>query len=283
MKDDKVKILAKKWYQKLDFAKEYDRKFEKLLETETGFYETKFEDFDLRANKDEYSKNVIWALYFLEQTSLKYKEKNIPENIMMDTFFNVRFTIMKYTDIFGELSLKGIDTWVNLHLSFKLFTIGRLQYEMRGAESGAEHLGLLKDKPVLAVHIPKGEALTEESCIKSFDLANKFFKKYFPEYKYEYFTCHSWMLDRNLDKFLSPDSNLVKFKNLFVHASDTPLDSAISFCFPHDVNRENIKDFTPKTSLQRKIREHVLAGGVLNYTYGIRKIQTNLTFPNKGP
>jgi len=79
MSDEKVKFLAKKWYEKLDFPKEYDEEFYSLLEKEHGFSEIKFSDFDLEKNKTEYSRNVIWTLYFCEEVSQCFKERGIPK------------------------------------------------------------------------------------------------------------------------------------------------------------------------------------------------------------
>ena len=266
-----VKNFAEKWYKKLDFPKEYDKTFYELLGSEDGFSEMKFEDFDLEANKECYARNVIWALYFCEEVSVKFKEKGIPDEIMLNTLFDIKDRIIRSTGELGYLALKGLNTWFVLHLSFKLFKIGSLQYQLRGSEGGAEHLGVSEGENVLAVHIPKGTSLSEEDCLKSFDEANSFFKKYFPEYEYKFFTCHSWLLDKTLNNFLAPDSNIIKFQNLFTYACQTPLDSAITFCFPYGVTRENIKDFTPKTSLQKKLRNHVLDGGLLYYSFGIRR------------
>lgn len=266
-----VKLIAEKWYKLLEVPREFDESFAQLLKNEGGFTEMKFEDFDREANKDKYARNVIWALYFCEEVSQKYKEKGIPEEIMLDTLFDIKNRIVRSTDELGYLALKGLDTWFCLHLSFKLFKIGSLQYEVRGAEGGAEHIGLSEGENVLAVHIPKGASLTESDTLSSFDAAKRFFEKYFPEYEYKFFTCHSWLLDSNLKDFLSPESNIIRFQNLFTYACQTPLDSAIMFCFPYGVTRENIKDFAPKTSLQAKIRNHVLRGGELYYSFGIRK------------
>ena len=269
--DIKVKALAEKWYKKLSFPEKYDEEFKRLLETEEDFEDVSIADFDLEGHKDEYSRNVIRALYFCEEASKFFEEKAIPEEIMLDTFSDIRFVIMKYTEIFGKLSLKGLDDWIFLHLSFKLFKVGRLQYQLRGAEGGAEHLGLAEGEPVLAVHIPRGEKLTVESALESFNSANEFFEKYFPEYEYRYFTCHSWMLDKTLCNMLSPDSNIIKFQKLFEHALDVPLDAAFSFVFPYGITRDNVKDFEPKSSLQKNLKDYVLAGGELYYTFGIRK------------
>lgn len=266
-----VKSIAEKWYKLLEVPREFDESFAQLLKNEGGFTEMKFEDFDREANKDKYARNVIWALYFCEEVSKKYKEKGIPGEIMLDTLFDIKNRIIRSTGELGYFCLKGLDTWFWLHLSFKLFKVGCLQYQLRGAEGGAEHLGLAEGENVLALHIPKGTSIKKRDVLASFDAANRFFEKYFPEYEYKFFTCHSWLIDKTLNKFLEPDSNIITFQNLFTYACQTPLDSAITFCFPYGVTRENIKDFAPKTSLQAKIRNHVLRGGELYYSFGIRK------------
>lgn len=270
MSENNVKLLAEKWYKRLCFPKEADADFYMLLNTEKGFSEMKFEDFDLEKNNPNFRKNVIWALYFCEELSHRFDKKGIPEEIMLSTFNSIKLNILVGFETTKELAVRAFSQWLYLYYRFKLFNIGRLQYELRDAMGGAEPLGLNKGEPVLAVHIPVGDKLTEEACLSSFKEANIFFEKYFPEYQYRYFTCFSWLLDRNLEKILKEGSNILKFGRLFDYAFDFKKDDAIEFTFPLGTTRENIKNAEAKSSLHRNLKEYVLSGGELNITFGIR-------------
>lgn len=270
MTDIKVKEIAKKWYEKLSFPKETDNDFYHLLETESGFSEMPFSEFDLTKNDPNFRKNVIWALYFCEELSTRFSSMNISEKIMLDTMNSIKLNMMKGFDVTGELAVRSFAAWLHLYYEFKLFNIGRLQYETRGAFADSPTGDLKKGAPVLAVHIPVGDKLTEEACLASFSMANDFFSKYFPNYNYEYFTCLSWLLDRNLNYILPKNSNIIKFGELFEPICDIKQDDAIEFTFPLGTTRENIKNAEAKSSLHRNLKEYVLSGGELNITFGIR-------------
>lgn len=69
--------------------------------------------------------------------------------------------------------------------------------------------------PVLELHIPAGEPLTEASCRASVDRAREFFPRHDPEHPFHGFTCWAWLLDPFLQKILPPAANLVRFQKLF--------------------------------------------------------------------
>ena len=270
MSENNVKLLAEKWYKRLCFPKEADADFYMLLNTEKGFSEMKFEDFDLEKNNPNFRKNVIRALYFCEELSHRFDKKGIPEEIMLASLEGIKLNMLKGFNVTHELAVRSFSAWLHLYYEFKLFTLGRLQYELRGATPGAEHLGLPGGEPVLAIHIPVGSKLTEDACLKSMEDAKVFFSEYFPDYHYRYFTCFSWLLDRNLEKILKEGSNILKFGRLFDYVFDVKKDDAIEFTFPLGTTRENIKNAEAKSSLHRNLKEYVLSGGELNITFGIR-------------
>lgn len=65
--------------------------------------------------------------------------------------------------------------------------------------------------PALAVHIPATGPMDFKQCGESFRRAKAFFAAHFPEYRYRAFTCVSWLLNPDLEIFLPPDSNIVRF------------------------------------------------------------------------
>ncbi len=274
--DEKIKAIAKKWYSKLDFPKEYDEKFEELLQNTSDFEELSIFDFDLKANEKEYQKNAVYALYFCEETERIFAKKNIPCNILLDTLWDIKFRTIVYTDRVGKMGLDKLCDWLFLHLKGENIHLGRLQYQIKNFGYDVPTHGLFTGDPILAVHIPSGPKLTKESALASFKLAENFFKKYFPEHNYKCFTCNSWLLDnKNLPEFLPAGSNILDFQSVFEIVELGSSDDAFIFAFPHGVNRENVKDFTPKTSLQSKIKDFVLKDGVLYMGFGIHKKSQN--------
>ncbi len=272
--DKRVKSIAEKWYKRLDFPKEYDGKFYKLLDSVSGFSETDIFHFDLEKNKGNYRENAVYALYFCEETENIFKKRNIPDEILLDTLWDIKWRITIYTDRVGEMGLDKLCDWLHLHLKGENIKLGRLQYQMRTSGYDFPESGISKGEPMLAVHIPSGPKLTMEIALESFSFAEDFFREYFPDYKYKCFTCNSWLLDEKLIPLLPEGSNILGFQSLFNIVFQDPTNAgALMFAFPHGTTAENLKDYMPKTSLQKKIRDFILSGGVLNLGFGIREKQ----------
>ena len=125
------------------------------------------------------------------------KIQELTEKILVDTMTDiVRWTDI-WTDLKGELWL-GETGWLSRHLSMKLFAIGRLQFCMAPAEHSVEEKGISVGDPIIEIHIPAAGPLKTEDCLASIAAANEFFGKYYPDYKYKAFTCHSWLLDSRI-------------------------------------------------------------------------------------
>lgn len=69
--------------------------------------------------------------------------------------------------------------------------------------------------PVIGVHMPGREKLSEEAVKESFCCGKQFLSEYFPDYSYKAFVCSSWALDTGLKAFLKDSSNILKFQKLF--------------------------------------------------------------------
>ena len=112
---------------------------------------------------------------------------------------------------------------------------------------------------VVFFHIPEGSHLDLEECGASFHTAMEFFPKHFPESPFSAFFCWSWLLDTQLEEWLSPTSNLVRFQREFYlypgEISEESILSAVFGAVPADVAR------APRdTKLQRAILDHMSAG-----------------------
>lgn len=244
-----MKNVIKKWYDTLGFPKEWDTAFQKLLESE-----------DLSpCNIEEYNEtgdaayNLMMYLFFCENLCEKYRNMQIPEKILLDTLSDIVIWAKVHYDIHGSLGLSET-SWLKRHLTMKLFRLGRLQFCMADGE--------------LEMHIAKGEALLPEQCMASIYQAEQFFATYFPDFIYDKYTCHSWMLDDTLLCFLNEDSNIIKFMRMFEIKSREKSDAALKYIFRHDAVRENISGFPAASSLAHKIKQYVTDGGVLYEAFG---------------
>ena len=113
---------------------------------------------------------------------------------------------------------------------------------------------------MIHVHIPAIAPLTYEECKAGIEQAREFFPKYFPEFNFQGFITTSWLFDPTLQDFLPPSSNIVKFQSLF-HLY--PKIGANAWQIRERVfgNPDLPLDQVPqKTSLQRIVREKILAG-----------------------
>jgi hypothetical protein len=73
-------------------------------------------------------------------------------------------------------------------------------------------LVLKKGDPIMEVHIPAGQPLNHDDCIKSYQAAISFYEEFFPEIKFNGFCCTSWLLDNQLSLLLPAKSNIVQFQ-----------------------------------------------------------------------
>jgi len=128
---------------------------------------------------------------------------------------------------------------------------------------------LRKGDKAISVHIPATGKLTEESVKNSFFSANQFFKRHFPEFKFNVFFSVSWLFDNNLPAILPPDSNIVKFQKIFYlfpipGASDSQMWERV-----FDKKPANLNKAAQNTSLQKAIIRHVKNGGHFHIQGGI--------------
>ena len=124
----------------------------------------------------------------------------------------------------------------------------------------------------MEVHIPNGANLSPESCRTSLDEAKEFFARYFPEYKFNHFTCHSWLLDPSLDNLLASDSNIIKFRNMFTPINADESYAALRYVFRWNTNRRNLRNAVCASSLAERMKAYVLKGGVLHEALGAIRI-----------
>ena len=252
----KVKELAKKWYEKLEFPQDSDDRFYTLLESIDGLYECDIKAY-LENDGEDKEKNSVMFLYFCEELFKKYKERGISEEI-----FNASIKYLPDTLVKSDFKADKED-WIVLSLKFEIFRLGRLQFQMSKMYPEGKDGGFTGEENIIDVHIPAdGGSIPPEVIDEAFGLAEEFFTKHFPEYEYKYYTCFSWMLDDNLQEFLGDDTNIIKFQKRFNIIHKREQDSIIHFLFKFGfTDREEIREIEPKSEFARKVKEKALSGG----------------------
>lgn len=261
-----MEAVIRNWYEKLCFPKIYDDAFYKALKELPVSDDISIDTYDLKC--EDGRRNLLSFLYLCEALAQTYREKGIPEDILMATLEDIVSWTGKWSAVKGELFLGELH-WLRRHMKAKIFRLGRLQFCMGDAEEDIPQEGIVKGDPVLEVHIPFGPKLTPEDAKASFALARKFFARYFPDYDYRCFTCHSWLLDEKLKAYLPAESNILRFAALFeaVHSDDS--NALLRFIFRWDTNEENLSRAVANTAFAAKIQKAVMDGEQFHEVLGI--------------
>ena len=146
-----------------------------------------------------------------------------------------------------------------------------MQFAFGKAEETNCKKNIKKGENILEIHIPEKETFAVTECINSINFAKEFFNLYFPEYNYNFFTCHSWLLGSTTTDYLNSESNIYKFANLFDILSYSEGDEVLRYIFKWNTTRKNISEFDTTTSLAHKIKKHALTDKPFKEGYGIIK------------
>ena len=223
-------------------------------------------DLDKLAKCDDLTRLAICLNYAKEVTEKEYDNKGIPREIFIDTMKDIAL----WCENNGGNGLRNYK-WILNHLKCELFRIGRLQFQLCKSENDTLEYDFLPfdfGDNIVCVHIPQGERLDYTECLKSITKAKLFLLSYFPEFEYEYYFCESWLLYRENQLFMKPDSNILQFQLLFDIVFSVPDDrQAIERIFG---KRRLIKALYPEnTSLQLSAKRFMQGGGKLGMGIGI--------------
>lgn len=215
-----------------------------------------------------------------EKTYLCYKQKGISDNIFKSTFSDIKI----WCENCSNRGLENIN-WIKNHINFELFRLGRLQFQLFTCSNPVLNYSKLPfnyGEKVIYIHIPQGEKLNYDECINSLKTADDFFKKYFPDYNYNYYFCESWLIFENNREFMAENSNILKFMSLFdIHYSINFEEQAFERIFGKEINfnsllyklnrnkrKSDINSLTEFTSLQKSAKHYLQSGKKLGIGIG---------------
>lgn len=266
---ESTKQICEKWYKQLSFPAQYDHEFYKALDEIEISDAITIENYNLKETDGK--RNLLSYLYFCESVSQRYKEKGIPEDILMHTLGDLVIWTNVWSDLKGELYLGEI-AWLSNHMKMRLFRLGSLEFIARKSLVSSETVALSEGDNILDVHIPNGAPLSPDNCHQSIAMAKAFYAKYYPEFEYHHIVSTTWLLDPTLDRFVGPQSNIVNFRKMFTLIESHETYSAIRYVFKWNTTLETLPEAVCTSSLAEKMKQYVLDGGKLYGCSGVIKV-----------
>ncbi len=250
--------------EEVDLA-QIDPLLSRLMDQKT--MEKAYEELKAVLDEDEEQMRMLYCqLECVRRVWDRYRQKGISKIVYADT--------MKcFTRFLGECEQKNgrmfFDRgwWTYRQISMKIFRIGALEYEFcDGDEAG-----------MTAVHIPSDADLSAASVQQSLAESRTFFTTFYPDRGHDKYICNSWLLSPVLRSLLPEGSRIAAFQDRF-EITEVEKDSReyVEWLFQSPLETEN-ENLPAQTSLQRKAKELMLAGGNIGSAYGILKEYGDIT------
>lgn len=211
----------------------------------------------------------------------QYQEIGMSDEIYFDTMSDIKVWADHYKNKSGEYGVTEVN-WLRWHVNCGIFKIGRLQYQIFkyyfNTKYQSSNYKIQYGEYCYNMHIQAGEKLDIDECKKSICRAVEILKKAFPKIQTDIMICHSWLLGPCNEKFMDPNSNIIKFSKLFKLVNTRPNPSE-HFSRIFGIKKEyyeldrykkahgyywDLTNFEPKTTLQKNAKEYIMSGGDLN-------------------
>ena len=260
----KIELQDELAQKAFDFAKDFDfSPFEETISnlTKPELSESAYKTLSEALGEDPFGAKIL-ACYLKAAliTYDEYKRLGIDEQTYTDTMKSfTRFSAdwLERKDILGFFSAY----WSYRHLNTTLIRVGTLEYE-RVIRNGIK---------CVSVHIPSDADLSKESLDKSFTAAKQLLKAHFPDYADAPIYCESWLLYKGLEEFLDESSKIMQFQARFdIQKTNSVSKNALIYIF-HRIDCNDCESLPESTSLQRKVKAHLLSGGTIGSGYGVLK------------
>jgi len=181
----------------------------------------------------------------------------LPESVFRDT---MAFATRYLNDGLKANGRYGFNAgwWFPRQLAMELFRLGSLEFELMPHEEGKR----------VYLHIPSDASLAPEAVDDSLSRFRAFAQEFYPSWTQAPMYCDSWLLSPVLGDLLPPSSRILGFQRRFrILSVDKENSGAISWVYPG--HREPSDQLPENTSLQRRMKPFLLAGGKPGWAEGI--------------
>lgn len=218
------------------------------------------EDDECPIRKRKPHTRLMILIYKMVALKNAYEEKGLSDDVLFDTLSDVTIRQRMYLKQYGRLGLSDEDImWLKRIYQLDIFKLGSLQFEIAHMEyltwKGLVYFDgtskkLPEGMPVLNVHIRRGVDFSKDAVDKSFERAEGFFTKYFPDHDFQAYTCSSWMLYSGNRAVLPPSSHILNFAGRFELIGESNRnDMPIKYIFAK--RHRKAKDYPQETTLQK--------------------------------
>jgi len=199
-----------------------------------------------------YALDLLLYICFARHCRELYDEAGIPVRIYHDSMKDLKWKLMECKKVKGEWG-SFVASWFPRFFDLSRFALGRLQFEDDPSTETYEKNGIKLNYGdwVIGMHIPSSGKLKREDCIDSLRQAAEFYADRFPDGVAK-FRCHSWLLAGNHKDYLSPETGIRQFADLFDVVTVTPHPEGYDLwrIFNRDYEGST-EGFPADTSLQR--------------------------------
>ena len=221
------------------------------------------ETLDLRANEPEQGLDELFQQTMAAYEARKKEPWNrISEEIYIETMKCFSRFVREHKVSYG---VYGFDRgfWTPHQIEGKLFRIGELEYQIDDEEK------------VISIHIPSDADLSDDLVDASYAEQKQFFAENFPETAGWPGMCESWLLSPALKELLPSDSRILAFAARFEITQTNPdatdyLEWVYKLASGQQKSAE-LENLREDTSLQRRMKDFLRAGGKVGIAWGIWK------------
>ena len=221
------------------------------------------EPLDLRENEPEHGLDELFQQTMAAYEARKKEPWNrISEEIYIETMKCFSRFVREHKVSYG---VYGFDRgfWTPHQIEGKLFRIGELEYQIDDEEK------------VISIHIPSDADLSDDLVNASYAEQKQFFAENFPETAGWPGMCESWLLSPALKELLPSDSRILAFAARFEITQTNPdatdyLEWVYKLASGQQKSAE-LENLREDTSLQRRMKDFLRAGGKVGIAWGIWK------------
>lgn len=205
-------------------------------------------------------------------TKEKYEQEGLSDELFQDNIKDIEIWAKHYEKQHG---VKGIAKehhgWINSILNLEVIKLGRLQFALLESPLD-ERLQPFADEQTifLNVHIREGEDFSKTHCIKSYRLAEEYYKKQYSFSKIA-FVCDSWLLHPKLAQLLPKQSNILDFAKDYRVLDEQDNRQMEERVFKYLL--PDAKDYPENTHLQIALKKELLQGNSYGSAIGIYLVE----------